>query len=316
MQRLIVTGGAGFIGRRLVRRLVAAGREVLILDDLSTGAVDLATDAPVERCDVRDEDAVNRAFAGFRPDGVVHLAALHQIRLCDADPRRAMDINVVGAQTVLDAAARAGVGHVALASTGAVYDWIDGPLAEDSAVVPRDVYSLTKASNERQGAIWAQRTGGAVQIARLFNVIGAGDTNAHLVPDLLSRLVGRRSGDHGGPVPLALGNRDSRRDYLSVEDAADGLFAMLQRRSDEPVDVYNLCSGHEHRVADIAEKVAAAIKVPITLGHDPTLVRRFDRPSQLGDPAKSWARLAWRATTPLDRVIAEMIAADPRFAAA
>ncbi|MFY7960347.1 MAG: GDP-mannose 4,6-dehydratase, partial [Elsteraceae bacterium] len=149
-----------------------------------------------------------------------------------------------------------------------------------------------------------------------FGVIGTGDGNAHLVPDILSRLVALRGRDPGAPAPLALGNLDTRRDYLSVEDAAEGLFAMLRRPHDAPVDVYNLCSGQEHRVADIAEKVAAAIPIPITIRHDPALARRFDRPSQLGDPSKSWRRLAWRATTPLDLVIAEMVAADPRFAPA
>jgi len=318
MPRALITGGAGFIGRRLVRRLIDGGWTVRVLDDLSTGIDAFPAGSAVElrRGDIRDVDVVAAAFDGFQADCVVHLAALHQVVVCAREPRRALDVNVIGAQTVLDAAERAGVRRVLLASTGAVYDWIDGPLAETAAVLPRDSYALSKAANERQLAIWAERTGGEGRIARIFNVIGTGDANAHLLPDLLGRLAAHKGGTGGDPLPLALGNRDSRRDYLGVEDVAEGLAAMMDCETGEPVEAFNLCGGRDLRVSEIAEMAAAAANIPIRLTHDPALARAFDRPSQLGDPAKSWRRLGWRAKTPIPEVVAEMVAADPRFSAA
>jgi UDP-glucose 4-epimerase len=302
---ILVTGGAGFVGSAVVRALAARGTPVLVVDDLSAGAP-VPAGVPFVRADVRDPAAMADAIGRARPDAVLHLAAIHHIPTCEADPRRATDVNVVGTQTVLDAAERAGVGRVVLASSGAVYAPADGPLAETAALAPVDVYATTKIANEHQLAVWTARTGGTGIAARLFNVIGPGDTNAHLVPDVVGRLTGAR-GPGAGPVPLALGNLASRRDYVHRDDAAEALVALLDGDVPPGFVAANVCTGRELSVAEVAGHVARLLGIAVAIGSRPDLRRRIDRASQRGDPTATRDRFGWTARRTAEDALAAVV---------
>lgn len=294
MGPVLITGGAGFIGRRLVAQLVDRGWPVRLVDDLS-----VARDFPAwpgvdcQHLDIRDPAAMATACADV--EAVVHLAALHHIPTCRAEPRRAVDINIVGTQTVLDAMPR---GRVVLASTGAVYAWQDGPLGEDAPLDPSDIYAVTKATNERQAALWAEQPQRSLRIARIFNVIGPGDPNGHLIPDVLNRLAAAPT--DGSALALKVGNLAPRRDVIDVEDVASGLVHLLSDADgpDAPT-VYNLCSGREVDVRTLIETLAACRGIPVRLTPDPALMRSGDRPSQWGNPERMAERFGWRATRSL-----------------
>lgn len=321
---VLITGGAGFVGARLTSSLLntdnagthavdpeTSGRyaPVTVVDDLSVG-LPMPAARPGLTChqiDIRDHAALLAVFEHHRPSTVVHLAALHHIPSCERDPRRALDINVLGFQSVLDACRSTGCQRVLLASSGAVYAWTEGALTEQSPTAPRDVYAASKAANEHQLAAWAAATGGSGQIARMFNVIGPGDPNGHLIPDILGRLqTGSRT-----PVALRLGNLDTRRDFVDADDMAAGL-AMLATRGwpETPgIVVRNLCSGQEYGVTDIATLLARHMGVTIEISSDPALRRANDRPSQLGDPTATLKAVGWRTTQSLDDTIRKIVAA-------
>lgn len=302
--RVLITGGAGFVGSRLVP-LLAAKAQVAVVDDLSVGLpMPQAAGVACHRVDVRDHGAIMALAADFRPDLVVHLAALHHIPTCQNNPSQAMSVNVMGFQAVLDACSAAGCGKVVLASSGAVYAWADGALDEDAAMAPCDVYSASKAANEHQLAAWSAATGGAGLVARMFNVIGPGDPNGHLIPDILNRLDGAAAGN----VTLALGNLTTRRDFVDVDDMAAGLAALAACPA-RGVEVFNLCSGRDYTSADIARLLAAELGVAVDIVSDPALCRRVDRPSQLGNPAKALAALGWRTERPLAHSVAAIVRA-------
>lgn len=304
IRRVLITGGAGFVGSRLVP-VLAARAEIAVIDDLSVGLpMPALAGVACHRTDVRDRDAVAEVVNAFRPDVVVHLAALHHIPTCQSNPSQAMSVNVMGFQAVLDACTAAGCGKVVLASSGAVYAWADGALDEDCAMAPCDVYSASKAANEHQLAAWSAATGGAGIVARMFNVIGPGDPNGHLIPDILGRLHGAGP----GPVRLALGNLTTRRDFVDVGDMAAGL-AALTAHPVRGVGVFNLCSGRDHTSADIARLLAAELGVEVDIVSDPALCRRIDRPRQLGNPAKTAAALGWRTERPLQHSVAAIVEA-------
>lgn len=307
--KVLITGGNGFIGRRVVAKLRDRAVTVTIFDDGSAGMPN-AAGVTVIRGDIRDTDAVTAVLAQADADAIVHLAALHHIPTCNADPRRALDINVVGTQTLLDAAAAQRVGTVVLASSGAVYDWHDRMLDEEAPVRARDIYATCKLANEQQLAIWADAHGRRGRIARLFNVIGPGDPNGHLVPDILGRLAAI---DIGSTGCLRLGGLDRRRDYIDVEDAADGIVALIANADAAPISVYNLCSGIETSVQQMAEKLARTTGRQIVCESDPTLVRRQDRPSQLGSFARAASCLGWRPASTLDDTLKRIVAIDGRF---
>jgi len=311
--RILVTGGAGFIGSRLVTRLARHASRVTVVDDLSAGLPLPDADAVVApvAADIRDPQAMDAIFAEARPEVVVHLAAIHHIPTCTAEPRRALDVNVVGTQTVLDAAGRHGTRMAVIASSGAVYGWQDGSLKEDALLDPRDTYALGKLANEHQLAVWTRRTGARGRVARIFNAVGPGDPNAHLVPDVLRRLAAAvPAGD--GAIRLPLGNTETRRDYVHVDDIADGLAILTCDADAASFAAYNLCTGRELSVRQLVERLAGLTGQTVRIERDPALVRPDDRPSQLGDPARTAERLGWRARRTVEDALALIVRAESR----
>ena len=223
--RIAITGSEGFIGVRLVSMLTAAGHRVLGIDNLSLGQP-----VPPEgdryaftHVDICSAGSLHDVLEVFRPDQIVHLAAIHHVPTCERDAPRALHVNVVGTQVVLEAALRTGCGRIVFASSGAVYEWCEGPLqANRTPTNPRDVYSISKLTNEHQLAVWQHKTNGIAVIARLFNTIGPHDRNGHLIPDILEQLRGDQR-----PCVVELGNTTTLRDYIYVDDTANALARMV-----------------------------------------------------------------------------------------
>jgi len=303
---ILVTGGAGFVGAELVADLARRGK-VVIVDDLSVGRpMPPATPGlTCHRIDILDRDSLQGLFAQYRPACVVHLAAIHHIPTCERTPHHAMNVNVMGLQSVLDACRAVDCRRVILASSGAVYGWSDGPLAEDARLGPQDVYSASKAANEHQLAAWVSATGGVGLIARMFNVIGPDDPNGHLIPDLLERLGAAPA----GIVTLRMGNIETRRDFVDVRDMAAGFVSLVTHSilASTGVHTFNLCSGTEHTIADTARLLALHMGIDVSIVSDPLLRRAIDRPSQRGDPTKSSTILKWQAVRTLDQSLAFIV---------
>ena len=204
--RALVTGGCGFVGSALCRRLTDAGHDVIAVDSLSLGSpAALQNRVRLVIADLRDP-GLRRAVTTYRPDVIFHLAAIHFIPACERDPARAISVNVEGTQRILDVSAEAGVEAFVFASTGAVYAPSDEPHREDSRLGPTDVYGHTKFWAEQAVDLFHQRTGRAIAIARLFNVYGPGETNPHLIPTII--LQADRDD------PLRLGNLDQAKLHI------------------------------------------------------------------------------------------------------
>lgn len=302
---VLVTGGAGFIGSRVVRILRGLSCRVIALDDESIGLPLPPPDdfvVPVE-ADIRDASKVRDVLSAYQPPAIMHLAAIHHIPTCEKNPRLAFDANVMGTQILLDEAAAAGIENVLLASSGAVYDWVDGALAEDRTPLrARDVYSTTKLANEYQVATWADRCGARAHVARIFNTIGMNDPNAHLIPDLLEQLRGE-----GDEIVVRLGNVAPKRDYLHVDDTAGGLVTILAGMQDGPQsEIFNLCRGDELSVAELVDKLADIIGKTVIIEHDASRMRRTDRLQQLGDPTKMKRCFGWTARATVREALASI----------
>lgn len=302
--RVCVTGGAGMIGRRLVSRLNRRGVAVAVVDDLSSGLPMPEGVAIAHRCDIRAKTDMLALFRDFRPDAVVHLAALHHIPTCETQRSLCLDINVVGTETVLHAATEARVGRVVLASSGAVYGWSDGALDEElSPTEARDNYAVSKLCNESQLRLWSERSGGIGRVARIFNTIGGDDPNAHLLPEILAQLT---SGAGQASV-VRIGNLTSRRDYVHADEVAEGVLALLGDARPRAFDVFNLCSGEEYSVEQIVACLARCLGQPVQISVDEARRRRIDRPSQMGNPGKALELLGWRTRLDLQGILARML---------
>jgi UDP-glucose 4-epimerase len=301
-ERALVTGGFGFVGAQLCRALVERGTAVAVLDDLSVGSEKnlsptVAGDVQTLIADVRNVDDVERHVGGFRPTAVFHLAAVHFIPTCEREPTLAIGVNVAGTQAVLESCARCdSVETVVLASSGAVYEPASSAHAEDDAVGPTDIYGYSKAWTEQLASYFHRATTIPVGIARIFNVIGPGETNPHLLPAIIEQI--REGSD------LRLGNLSTRRDYVFSADVAEGLARLADACREAGVLTCNLGSESAVSGAELVELVASAAGREISITPDPARFRESDRPLLLSDCRRALDVFGWRARTRIEEAVA------------
>jgi UDP-glucose 4-epimerase len=299
-RRVLVTGGAGFIGSYFVERLVAAGDRVAVVDDLSRGRREwLSPRAELVELDLRDAAAVQQAVEQLAPEVVVHLAALHFIPAVDGAPELARDINVNSTQLLLDELAGSPPDLLLFASTAAVYPDRRGPIAETCTPQPLDLYGRTKLDGERLVAEFAARTGTRCIVARIFNVIGRRETNRHVVPELVDQL--RR-----GATRVRLGNLESRRDYTDVLDVAGALQRLLSVPPHGP-DTFNVGSGRSVAVKDLVGICEEILGRPIDVQAEPERVRTRDRAELVADPTLIQDTTGWMPARSLESTLADLL---------
>jgi len=290
MRRAFITGGAGFIGSRLVRALLAADWQVCVLDDFSVGREeDLAfagKAVPRVAADVSVAGVVERAMAASQPAVVFHLAALHFIPHCERDPVRAIETNALGTQRVIDAIAGRTGCRLVFASTGDVYASAAQPHHETSPLGPGSLYGITKLTGEHLVGHAAAR-GAACRIARLFNVYGPGDRTPHVLPDIVHGLVQRGT--------IEIGRLDPVRDYVYVDDVADALIRLAEYDGEECV--FNIGSGEGRSVQQLVDAVLAAHGATADVRTDPAKVRRVERPVLVADIGRAGRVLGWAPQT-------------------
>jgi UDP-glucose-4-epimerase GalE len=295
--RVLVTGGAGYVGSVSVEALVAAGHEVVVLDDLSTGqaTADLSG-ARLVHGTYADRSAVAELLRESRAAAVLHCAARSLVGESIADPARYYQANVVGGLALLDAMRDAGVNRLVISSTAAVYGIPDSvPIPETAPLVPINPYGESKRTLETAAAWYGSAYGLRSVSLRYFNVAGASERNGeqhnpetHLIPNILGAAeTGQPVSLFGDDYPTPDGT--AIRDYLHVLDLAEAhLTALLATADDDPRTdralVVNLGSGtgaSVREVFDAAERVVQR-SIPHTMGprragDPPSLVASIDR---------------------------------------
>jgi len=255
-QHVLVTGGAGFVGATLVRRLVADGHRVRVLDNYTTGdAAHLAgVDAEQVEGDIRDAAALDAALAGI--DSIVHLAAAGSVVMSVADPATNFDVNVAGTFRVLDAARRAGLERVVLASTGgALIGDATPPVSENSLPKPISPYGASKLAGEGYAHAFARAFGLRTVALRFANVYGPWSERKKGAMTLFFRAL------HDGEPIVIYGDGTSSRDYTHVDDISTAL--QLGLEGDVPGGtVLHIASGVETTVTELAGLCRAAAGKP------------------------------------------------------
>lgn len=301
-ERVLITGGAGFIGSALADHLNRSGREVWVLDDLSFGVRALAPvpDERFLRLDIRDRKAVHEAMAKAAPRQVLHLAAIHFIPYCNAHPIEAADININGTINVLDAcAATPGIQQVFVASTAAVYPIADGAMGEAHPTGPLDIYGTTKLASERIASEFSLRTGIPMIIGRFFNAFGPNETNPHLIPEIQRQV-------RAGQRVLRLGNLEPKRDFIHTSDMARAMQALLEAGI-TGCEVFNIGRGIEYSVSEVVQAFVRCLGEPLRIEVDAARVRKVERMHLLADVSKLKDRTGWEPLWSIDQGVATLL---------
>jgi UDP-glucose 4-epimerase len=294
---VLVTGGVGYVGRELVRQLVAQRDcDVHVLDNLASGEHRLAhmeqDKFVLHRHDIRDNDAVAELLGRLSPAIIYHLAAVHFIPSCEAAPGSSVAINVSGTVNLLNAAPTGA--KFVFASSAAVYRPLpDAHLERNEELGPVDIYGYTKLHGEHFVRHFHDQNKIRGVIVRLFNVVGPGETNPHLVPAIIGQLA-------SGKTQLALGNLFPHRDYIDVSEVAIGFRALCKNDAFEggPL-ISNLGTGHTHSVGDVVTTIAAAAGVRLDIQQDPSRMRAVDRPMLKASTQKLKQVTNWTPTMSL-----------------
>lgn len=279
----LVTGGAGFIGSNLVRRLAGQGERVRVFDDLSSGRLEnlagLENAVDFVRGDLRDAEAVRAAARGVRH--VFHVGALASVQASVDDPATTHAINVTGTLNVLLAARDAGVARVVFSSSASVYgDAPAMPKREDMLPAPLSGYALSKLAGEHYGRIFHGLYGLEFFALRYFNVFGPRqDPASHyaaVVPLFLRAYA-------AGRQPTIYGDGGQTRDFTYVDDVVSANLCCLAAPERAAGGVYNVAYGDRTSVNDLARQIAALAGQPFA----PTYA-----PARLGDVRESQADAA------------------------
>lgn len=292
--KLMVVGGAGYIGSHTVRQLRQAGYEVVVFDNLSSGhAAALPSEVPLVRGDLLDLEAVKGALEMYRPDAVIHFAALIEVGESMRAPGRYYRNNVVGSLNLLQAIVETRKVPLVFSSTAAVYGTTDAvPIPEDAPLHPESVYGETKLMTERMIHAFHVAHGLPYIILRYFNVCGAapdgqiGEAHphkTHLIELACLTALGQREQMmiFGDDYPTPDGT--CIRDYIHVLDLADAHVLAVQALAQGQRDAatYNVGLGHGFSVLQVLDAVDAVI----TEDGFPPLKREI-APRRPGDPPR------------------------------
>ncbi|NUU17859.1 UDP-glucose 4-epimerase GalE [Cellulomonas humilata] len=309
---VLVTGGAGYIGGHVLRVLGAAGRDVLVVDDLSTGRAARLDGVPLLRLDLADPGCVPHLAGAMRTHGVtsvVHLAARKRVHESVLRPLWYLEQNVGGVAHVIAAMERAGVASIVFSSSAAVYGCPANDLVhEDDALAPVNPYGRTKLAGEWLVRSAARAWGLRAVSLRYFNVAGAGapelgdDVVANLVTCALDRLArGQRPEVFGTGYPTPDGS--CVRDFVHVSDLAEAHVVALDRldRGGPLSDAVNIGLGTGASVLEVLERLGAVSGLDTT----PTVLG-----PRAGDPARVVAavdrardELGWVARSDLSDIL-------------
>jgi GDP-4-dehydro-6-deoxy-D-mannose reductase len=292
--RALVTGALGFVGRHLVEHLEASGDDVVPLDRHGP--------APV---DVQDAAGVRDAIVAARPEAVYHLAGWADVGASWGDPAGALRLNAEGTLNVLEACRAAGVARIVSVASAEVYGIVraeDLPLREDAPQRPLNPYAASKVAADALALQAFLGHGLGVLRVRPFNHIGPGQSEQFVAPAIAARIA---RAERDGQDDIPVGNLTPRRDLTDVRDVARAYRLLVEHG--EPGEVYNVCSGRDLAIQELADRLVSMATRPLRLVPDPDLQRPVDLPVLRGDCSKLRAATGWEPTIPIEQTLADLL---------
>jgi GDP-4-dehydro-6-deoxy-D-mannose reductase len=290
--RALITGGKGFVGQWLAAHLKDSRDEVVV--------VDIETD-------ISDGPALRKVVVDVAPDAIYHLAAMTHVGESWENPSEVLKVNVLGTAEVLAAARGLTVSpRVLVVSSAEVYGVVTPaqlPLREDARTAPATPYAASKLAGEAVALQAWRGYNQPVIVVRPFNHIGPGQSPNFAVPALAKRIVDARKAGAGS---LRVGTLTTRRDFTDVRDVVVAYRLLMLHGT--PGTIYNVCSGRDVSIAEVADELLALAHANLELVTDPDLVRPVDVPVLRGDGDLLHETTGWSPAIPLATTLADVLA--------
>jgi UDP-glucose 4-epimerase len=291
--KVLVTGGAGFIGSHLVDKLISRGYSVVVLDNFHSGKIESFREIlgrasfEVIEGDIRDRKAVREAMDGV--DAVVHLAALIDVEESVNNPFETHNVNVNGTLNILVEAARSGVKKCVFASSTAVYGEANPlPLKEEHPPKPTSPYAASKVSAECYCRVFNSCYGLDTVILRCFNVYGLGQKNG-AYSGVITRFL--QNALKGEPL-IVYGDGKQTRDFILVDDVVEATVLALENANSKG-ETFNVCTGKSTTINELVQIVKEVVKRDLKVIYDKP--RKGDIKNNYGDPSKAEEILGFKA---------------------
>ena len=312
--RVLVTGGAGFIGSHIVDQLVSAGHEPFVIDDLSSGSREnVPADVPLYEVDIRDAGRLRSVFDEVKPGAVCHQAAQLSVSRSVREPMFDAEVNILGLLAVFENAARVGASRIVFASSGGVlYGEVQSPAPEDHPAAPISPYGVTKLAGEGYLRFFAREFGVTGIALRYSNVYGPRQSphgEAGVVAIFCRKMLA------GEPATI---NGDGRyvRDYVFGPDIARANVEALTREFKEPFSAFNIGTGRPTDVNQLAAALREAVIARLNNSGRPANVpepvhgppRPGDLRSNLVDATAASRALGWRPSVALAEGLSRTVA--------
>ena len=291
--RSLITGGRGFVGTWLAEHLRDCGDDVVQID---------------QEVEITDPAALLTAVTDAAPEAIYHLAAMTHVGQSWDEPLRALEVNVMGTGALLAAARRCGTDPKILVTSsaevyGAVTDPSLLPLTEEQPTSPLTPYAASKLAGEALCTQAWLGHGQRVVTVRPFNHIGPGQSPNFAVSALSKRIV---DADRSGATEIPVGNLTARRDFTDVRDVVRSYRMLIE--SGAPGGIYNVCSGKDVAIQEIADRLLAQAGSSVKLVSDPSLMRPVEVPVLRGDPRHLMEATEWCPQLSLDQTLADVLA--------
>lgn len=258
MKKLLVTGGAGFIGSEFVRQGVSRGYKIVVVDKVTYAGderriKDVEKEIVFYKVDIVDKKSIEDIFAQEKPDCVIHWAAESHVDRSIQDASPFLKTNILGTQVMLEISKVYGIKKFINISTDEVYGELSsaGQFSETSPLNPSSPYSVSKASADMLGRAYFRTYGVPVITVRPSNTYGAYQYPEKFIPVVISRAMDDK------PVPV-YAKGENIREWLYVEDCVDGVYVILERG--KIGEIYNLGSGQEKRNLDVAKQILSFLR--------------------------------------------------------
>ncbi len=304
-KKILITGGAGFIGSSVVKEFQELGHEIFVIDNLSVGKREFICidDDHFFKENILNRKKIIEIVKFIQPQWIIHLAAIHFIPYCNQNPFESSNTNIQGTVNIFDAAKQLqGLEKVFFPSTAAVYPICDFAINEQYELGPLDIYGLSKLVGERLSHEFHLDSGIPIIICRFFNAFGPNETNPHLIPEIQRQI-------NSGMRTIKLGNLTPKRDFIHTYDMARAV-RLLMYNNNINYDIFNLGSGIEYSVTEIVESFERQLGEKITICVDKNKTRKIERMHLLADVSKLKKAVGWEPEWEIDRGVETLIQFD------